>query len=40
MRAFVNHPAIEDVPLVLETPNEDGKGFAWNIQRVRELREE
>jgi deoxyribonuclease-4 len=41
MRAFVNHDLIagEDVPLVLETPNEDGKGFAWNIDRVRELRE-
>ncbi|MBB6647567.1 deoxyribonuclease IV [Halobellus ruber] len=39
MRAFVNHPAVEDVPLVVETPNEDGKGFAWNIQRVRNLRE-
>jgi len=39
MAAFVNHPAVEDVPLVVETPNEDGKGFAWNIQRVRDLRE-
>ncbi len=40
MRAFINHDAIRDVPLVLETPNEDGKGFAWNIERVKELREE
>jgi deoxyribonuclease-4 len=39
MRAFVNHETIRDVPLVLETPTEDGKDFAWNIQRVRELRE-
>ncbi|SEW08520.1 deoxyribonuclease IV [Halobacterium jilantaiense] len=41
MRAFVNHDGIvdHDVPLVLETPNEDGKGFAWNIDRVRTLRE-
>jgi len=39
MRAFVNHEDLRDVPLVLETPNEDGKGFAWNIDRVRELRE-
>jgi deoxyribonuclease-4 len=41
MRAFVNHDDVfdYDVPLVLETPNEDGKGFAWNIDRVRELRE-
>ncbi|SFK98608.1 Endonuclease IV [Halogranum rubrum] len=40
MRAFVNHPDLEDVPMALETPTEDGKGFAWNIQRVHELREE
>jgi len=39
MRAFVNHDAVADVPLVLETPTEDGKSFAWNIERVRELRE-
>ena len=39
MRAFVNHDAIREVPLVLETPTEDGKGFAWNVERVRELRE-
>ena len=39
MRAFVNHDAVEDVPLVLETPTEDGKSFAWNVERVRELRE-
>jgi deoxyribonuclease-4 len=39
MSALINHPELEDVPLVLETPTEDGKGFAWNIERVRELRE-
>jgi len=39
MAAFLNHPAIEGVPLVVETPSEDGKGFAWNIQRARDLRE-
>ncbi|NHN57590.1 MULTISPECIES: deoxyribonuclease IV [Halorussus] len=39
MRAFINHPDLADVPLVLETPHEDGKGFAWNIERVKELRE-
>jgi deoxyribonuclease-4 len=38
MRAFVNHDAIREVPIVLETPTEDGRGFAWNIDRVRELR--
>jgi deoxyribonuclease-4 len=40
MRAFVNHPDLADVPMVLETPTEDGKGFAWNIARVKELRED
>ncbi|MBV0923929.1 deoxyribonuclease IV [Halomicroarcula limicola] len=40
MRAFVNHDAVADVPFVLETPTENGKGFAWNIERVRELRDE
>ena len=39
MRAFVNHEAIRDVPLVLETPTEDGRGFAWNVARVKELAE-
>ena len=37
MRAFVTHDAVADVPLVLETPTEDGRSFAWNIERVREL---
>jgi len=39
MEAFVNHNAVLDVPLVLETPTENGKGFAWNVQRVKDLRE-
>jgi apurinic endonuclease (APN1) len=39
MRAFLNHDAVRDVPLVLETPTENGKSFAWNIDRVRELRD-
>jgi deoxyribonuclease-4 len=39
MKSFVNHEAVRDVPLVLETPTEDGKGFAWNVERVTELRE-
>ncbi|QDX39863.1 deoxyribonuclease IV [Salarchaeum sp. JOR-1] len=39
MTAFVNHDAIREVPLVLETPNEDDRGFAWNIEKVRELRD-
>ena len=40
MAAFVNHEAIRDVPLVLETPTEDGRSFAWNIDRVHELRDD
>lgn len=39
MDAFINHDALADVPFVLETPTEDGKGFEWNIERVRELRD-
>ena len=39
MRALINHDAIRDVPLVLETPTEDGKSFEWNVKRVRELRD-
>lgn len=38
MTAVINHPDLREVPFVLETPHEDGKGFAWNIQRVTELR--
>jgi len=37
MAALLTHEATEDVPLVLETPDEDGKGFAWNVERAREL---
>ena len=37
MQAFVTHESIRDLPLVLETPTEDGKGFAWNVERTREL---
>ncbi|MFC7156226.1 deoxyribonuclease IV [Halomarina halobia] len=40
MTTLINDPRIEDVPLVLETPTEDGRGFEWNIERVRELRED
>jgi deoxyribonuclease-4 len=40
MEAVVNHDYVvdEEIPIVLETPTEDGKGFAWNVQRVKELR--
>ncbi len=40
MHRIVNHPDLREVPFVLETPTEDGKGFAWNIERVKELRAE
>jgi deoxyribonuclease-4 len=37
MRRIVTHPALEEVPFVLETPTSGERGFAWNIDRVREL---
>ncbi|MFD1644485.1 deoxyribonuclease IV [Haloarchaeobius litoreus] len=40
MRAFVNHELVRDQPLVLETPTEDGRSFAWNVDKVRELRDD
>ena len=39
MHAIVNHPDLRELPFVLETPTEDGKSYAWNIERVKELRE-
>lgn len=38
MRAVINHPSLRERPFVLETPVEGGKGDAWNVARVRELR--
>ncbi|WIV65977.1 deoxyribonuclease IV [Natrialbaceae archaeon AArc-T1-2] len=40
MAAIINHPDLRDLPFALETPTEDGRGFAWNIQKAKELREE
>ncbi|WP_090382995.1 deoxyribonuclease IV [Natronobacterium texcoconense] len=40
MKAIVNHPDLRDLPFALETPTEDGRGFAWNIEKVKELRDE
>ena len=37
MRRIVGHPDLRDRPFVLETPTEDGRSFAWNIDRVHEL---
>ncbi|MFT4889193.1 MAG: deoxyribonuclease-4 [Halobacteriales archaeon] len=39
MRAVINHDDLRDLPFVLETPTEGGKSFAWNVERVKELRE-
>ncbi|WP_049979721.1 deoxyribonuclease IV [Halolamina rubra] len=40
MARIINHPEWRDQPFVLETPTEDGRSFAWNVDHVRELREE
>lgn len=37
MRAFLSHEFVRDIPIILETPTEDGKSYPWNIDRVREL---
>src|SRR6056297_2558647 len=39
MRAIVNHPDLRNLPFALETPTEDGRGFAWNIAKTKELRD-
>ena len=37
-RLFINDDRLRDKPMVLETP-ENGKGFEWNVEKVRDLRE-
>ena len=37
IETILTHDALADVPFVLETPTEDGRGFEWNVQRAREL---
>jgi len=37
MRAILTHEDLRDVPFVLETPTEDGRGFEWNVARAKEL---
>ena len=39
VRAIVSHDALRDLPFVLETPHEDDRGFAWNVERARELQD-
>jgi len=38
LAAVVDHSAVRALPLVLETPIEDGKDDARNVERVQELR--
>ena len=40
MQAIVTHETIGTLPLILETPTEDDRSYAWNVERVRELRGE
>lgn len=40
LEAVLTHPDLVDVPVALETPREDGRGFAWNIERARTWRAE
>lgn len=37
MQAIINHPVVQTVPVILETPTENGKSFEWNLNRVAEL---
>ena len=37
LEAFLTHEIISELPIVLETPNEDGRGFEWNIDQTRLL---
>ena len=39
MRGIVTHDVLGELPLILETPTEDGRSYAWNIERVAELRD-
>ncbi len=38
IQAVINNPVVESVPVILETPTENGKSFEWNMNRVAELR--
>lgn len=37
--SVLNHPDLEDRPFILETPTDDEKDFAWNIEHARSLRD-
>jgi deoxyribonuclease-4 len=36
-RRFLHHPAIRDLPLICETPEDERRNDAGNIRKVREL---
>jgi len=38
-RQFVNHPALRDTPMVLETPEDDAGGYEMDLETVRSLRQ-
>ena len=38
IEAVLTHPELRGIPVALETPREDGRGFAWNIERARAWR--
>ncbi len=38
IRAVLTHDDLRDVPFILETPNEEEKGFEWDVARAKELR--
>ncbi|AKH97041.1 deoxyribonuclease IV [Halanaeroarchaeum sulfurireducens] len=40
IEAILTHGDVRDLPFILETPTEDGRGFAWNVDRARALRAE
>lgn len=37
-KAFINHPKLKDLPMILETPVSDDKGYAWNVKKIKSLR--
>ena len=39
MRAILNHEGLRDRPFILETPTSGDRGYAWNIERAKQLRE-
>ena len=37
MQVIVTHETIGTLPLILETPTEDDRSYAWNVERVRRV---